>query len=262
MNEITVKSNIGSLEYNFDKLNNEVENYLEKYKGLVITQDQISDSKKIRAELNKNKKDLNARKIAIKKEFIAPYTEFETKVKEVIKKIDTVSSEIDAQIKEFEQLEKDKKLLEIKKYFDEFEVGYIDFNLIFDEKWLNKTVKKLVWQKAMLDKVQEVKNNLAIIEDSGDSRVLEPIYLKTLDLSKALEEFRSIKAQEKVIDKNKTSIAIDTGKMEIDDETGEALEVEEVYLERVFKVVTTRKKLNKLADFMKKEEVFFEKVGE
>lgn len=260
MNEITVKSNIGSLEYNFDKLNQEVDDYLKTYQGLVITQDQLPDSKKLRAELNKNKKELNARKIAIKKEFIAPYSEFESKVKEVINKIDNVSSAIDEQIKAFEQEEKDNKYIEIKEYFKGFGISYINFDLIYNEKWLNKSVKTKDWQKAIMDKVQEVKLNLAIIDDHADAETLKPIFLKTLDLNQAYNELNSIKEQKKVLLENETSIALDTGKATVNEETGEIEEAEEEYLIREFRVTGTIKQLTKLSIYMKENNITFERT--
>ena len=259
MKELVVQSQVGTLNYNLEQLEQEVQSYLKIYKGLVITPDQVKDSKKIRAELNKSKKELNARKIAVKKEFMAPYTEFETQVKNIMKQIDEVSSEIDTQIKNFEQKEKDYKKQAIFDYFEMFGIDYIDFNLIFKEKWLNKSVKTFDWQKEMTSAVDRVKTNLKLIDNRPDADLLKPLYLKSLDLDLALSELEEIQAKQKVILEQETNIALDTGKAEFDPLTGEVVETEEEYLTRSFKVVGTIKQLNELTYFMKENNIYFER---
>lgn len=260
MNEIKVISNVGSLTYDFQQLNNEVEVYLEKYQGLVFTDEEIPDAKKIRAELNKVKKDLNARKITVKKEFIAPYTQFEIQVKDIISKVDNVSNEIDLQVKDCEQRSKDEKQNEIEEYFNGFEINYITFNQIFDTQWLNKGCKTIDWQKEIMFIINTIKTNMTIIEGHADKGLLQPIYLKTLNLQAALLEVKEIKDKQSIVLSNEDAISLDTGKTEVDADTGEIVEVEDDYLVREFKVACTRKKLNKLVDFMRTEEIFFEKI--
>ena len=77
---LTVKQ-IGIITANFDEYNKWLDAGLKKYQGIVVTEDQIPECKKMRAELNKVEKAINARKVEVKKEFMKPYTEFEEQTK-------------------------------------------------------------------------------------------------------------------------------------------------------------------------------------
>ena len=186
MNEITIISKVGSLTYNFDKLKQDVESNLKKYKNLIITEEDIPDSKRIRAELNSNKKELNDRKIEIKKEFMLPYTEFENQVKNVIKSIDEVSNDIDEQIKAFEKLEKDKKLERIKDYTHEIGLDIIDFNLLYIPQWLNKNINDTQWKSDLNEKLNAINMDLEVLDLEGEE--IKALYLKSLNLDQAYKE--------------------------------------------------------------------------
>jgi hypothetical protein len=225
MNEINVKQNLGTLEFNFKELDKQIEEYVNKYKDLVINEEQVKSSKKIRADLNSTAKELNDKKIKVKKEFLEPYTKFESKVKQIILKITNVSDNINNQIKKYEQETKDNKQKEIKDYFiQEVDRKYINFDLIMDTKWLNASVSITQWKQEMENKVAEVDVNLKVI--GQEKNILRAIYLKTLNLTQAYAEYEALQAEQKKLEDSETDVSVNTKETVIDEETGELVEAE------------------------------------
>ena len=90
--EVRIEQKVGVLNWNFAELNRAVEDGLKKYKNLVITEEQIDDARKMRADLNNVKKLLDRRRIDAGKEFCQPYEDFKGQVKTVTSKIDEKST--------------------------------------------------------------------------------------------------------------------------------------------------------------------------
>ncbi|MGA3439983.1 DUF1351 domain-containing protein, partial [Lactiplantibacillus plantarum] len=69
--------------------------YVSRYSNLVITEDNVTDSKQVRAKLNKLKKALDDRRKEIKRNYNQPLREFETEVKKLEASIDMIIDPID-----------------------------------------------------------------------------------------------------------------------------------------------------------------------
>ena len=127
-------------------MKNELSEIAKNYEGIVVGEDDVSLAKQDLARLRKLRTEIEDKRKQIKKEWNTPYLDFENKVKEALTIIDTPISEIDRQVKCFEQKEKEKKLDKIKAIYDENvpdEIKpYLSFEATFNERWLNKSVKK------------------------------------------------------------------------------------------------------------------------
>lgn len=66
---------------NLEGLQASIVQYVSRYSNLVITEDNVTDSKQVRAKLNKLKKALDDRRKEIKRNYNQPLREFETEVK-------------------------------------------------------------------------------------------------------------------------------------------------------------------------------------
>lgn len=129
-----------SIEWNHEEIKREVAERVRYYKNLAYTDDQIADAKKDRATLNKFVQELEATRKAVKKQCLAPYEDFEKKIKEIVQIVNEPIQLIDQQIKAADQLEKDEKKKAIEKLF--VAIGFQPFvtlDMIWDEKWLNKS---------------------------------------------------------------------------------------------------------------------------
>jgi gas vesicle protein len=113
MEELTVqiqKPIIPPLVWNKEAVEAYVNEALEKYVGIVYTDDMIDDAKKDRAKLNALEKQLAKAFTATKDVYLGPLTELETVTKDLRQKIKKTSGEIDTQVKSYEDaLKQDKK---------------------------------------------------------------------------------------------------------------------------------------------------------
>lgn len=130
------------IKFNYEELKTNLIVSLEKYKNLVYTDENIKEAKADRALLNKVSTAINDEKKRIKNILLEPYADFEEKCKELMGMVNEVSTGIDTQVKVFEQKQKDEKLKEIMNYWIENVGEYndlIDFDLVFEERWLNSS---------------------------------------------------------------------------------------------------------------------------
>lgn len=133
---------------NFDELEKEITTNLKKYESLVLTDENKSEIKDIKAKLNKLVKAIDRERIDKTKEYNEPLQKFIEQCNTLKSKVLEVSNTFDKQLKEAEEKEKQAKLEEVIKYFDENVGEYkelIDFDKIFNEQWFNKgyTMKKI-----------------------------------------------------------------------------------------------------------------------
>ena len=154
---------------------------LEKYKGLVVTEDEITKAKATRASLNKVAKMIDERRKELKKEFLKPYEAVEAQTKELVSMINEVNSTIDEQIKEFERQEKFKKTQEISTLWNSFEYEKVKFSQIFRDEWLNKTYSMKKIEEDMKAFIETVESGLKTIDSLiKDVNVAETIKAKYL----------------------------------------------------------------------------------
>lgn len=126
---------------NKEILDNAIQNVVEKYKDLVVTEETFAAGKKSRAELNRIKKSLDDRRKEIKKEFSEPLKVFETDIKKYLMTIDSTMTQIDSGIKFFEDKQRKQKLDEVNEMIVEMAPNYgVEITDIeIDPTWLNKT---------------------------------------------------------------------------------------------------------------------------
>lgn len=170
MFDVVVKSQVGTIDFNLDELKAELAEQTEIYKNLIVTKENLPESKKDLANLRKVRTELDNRKKEVKKAFIEPYTQFENEVKELFKIIDEPIGHIDSMVKEFEKERKEEKLSHCREVFTEA-VGdmaeYIPFERLFNDKWLNATAKDKDIVDAVQAEIIRVNNDLLAIKALG-----------------------------------------------------------------------------------------------
>lgn len=157
------------IKFNYDELKKELSEQLEKYKNVVYTEENIKEAKTDRALLNKVSAAINDEKKRIKNLLLEPYAEFETKCKELMAMVDEVSSDIDEQVKNFEKMQSDEKMQQILNYWIENAGEYqelIDVDLIFNERWLNKTYSMNKIETDIKHILEKTKMDLATIDST------------------------------------------------------------------------------------------------
>ena len=103
------------------------------------------------------------------------------------------------------------------------------FERIFDSRYLNQTYKLATAQKEIVDKIDTVKTDLETI-DSLDSKYklnAKDVYIKTLDLSKALAENKRLADLEEKLEADKRRKAEEEAERKRQEEIRKQKEAEE-----------------------------------
>lgn len=196
------------IQWNKEELEAAVRAKIAGYENVVYTEENIKAAKNDRAELNKLIKAIEERRKQVKNIINEPYAVFEAELKEITALINEPVALIDQQVKAFEEKQKEEKKAAIKATYDE-NIGdlaeVLPFEKIFDSRYLNQTYKLATAQKEIVDKIDTVKTDLETI-DSLDSKYklnAKDVYIKTLDLSKALAENKRLADLEEKLEADK-----------------------------------------------------------
>ena len=187
----------GKVAINYEQLKEELKANLEKYKGFQVTEENMAESKRIRAKLNNLAKAIDDRKREIKRQYLEPYIVFEAQAKELIGIINEVNSEIDNGIKSNETAEKEAKKQAIFELWREFDFKLISLSDIWEEQWLNKGCPLGVVKVSIENKIKEVKANIELLKtlfpnEEDLSNVTVKYLTNHLDFKGAIDSFNKV----------------------------------------------------------------------
>ncbi len=255
---------------NKEELKKELAANLEKY-NKVLTEETVKEGSSDRAKLNKLIDAIETKRKEIKNSCLEPYNNIEKDFKELTSLIGSVRDNLDKQIKSFEQKKKDEKLEFIVKYFSEkvsIYQGLIDFDLIFNERWLNVTYElEKVYQD--IDHIFAKTNNdlltiNAMVKDEKLNEQVTDYYFKHINLPTCLgdslkeadriqkinEQMKHLKEPKAIITEKKedpNKVICKTIQQEVDD-----IETEKQY---EFSVLLTDSKKVLLRTFLKENKI-------
>ena len=196
------------IKWNKEELEAAVRYKIAAYQNVVYTEDNMKQAKADRAELNKLTKAIEERRKMVKKIINEPYDVFEAELKEILALIQEPVGIIDRQVKVFEDQQKEEKKKSIQESYDEV-IGdlaeVLPFERVFDSQYLNQTYKLATAQAEVKAKVEKVRTDLETI-DSLESKYklnAKDVYIKTLDLSKALAENKRLSDLEEKLEAEK-----------------------------------------------------------
>ena len=163
---------------------------MKEYKGLVFTEETISEGKKDRANLNKLRGAIDDERKCVKKLCMEPCNRFEKEVKEVLALVDEQINAIDVQIKEVEQIKREEKRKAVQELFES--IGFQKFvtlEMIWDEKWLNASVTLSKVENQMKETMYRIGEEVGTISrlPEFNFEAME-VYKKTLDLTQAIKK--------------------------------------------------------------------------
>lgn len=192
------------IQSNFDETRKWLESALAPYTAMVVSEDAIADAKKKRAEINRVKSALDEKRKSVKRQWVQPYLTWEKQVNELISLCDDASKNIDDQVKSFENDVKEQKKAELEKFFNENATAadvdfYINFEMCFNPKWLNSTVK-IETAKDEIDKyIEETVDDLKTIADleSEYNEELFTTYKETHDIKRVLARNKALAEMKK-----------------------------------------------------------------
>lgn len=197
--EMRVIQEVGTINWDYDNIKNELEKIVENYKGLIYTEETIKTAKKNRAELNKLKKEIQLKQKQCKETCLSPYKGLEPSIKELINIVEKQKEEIDNCVKAFEEKIKERKRSDIKKYYNmEAEIlGELAeklYSKIYDLKWENATVGAKKYQEEIVIAINNIRKDLKEVEElkSIFQKELVEVYCENLSLTDVLKKNREL----------------------------------------------------------------------
>lgn len=181
---------VPEIKWNNEELKVAIAEKMKEYKGLVFTEETISEGKKDRANLNKLRGAIDDERKRVKKLCMEPCNRFEKEVKEVLALVDEQISAIDIQIKEVEQIKREEKRKAVQELFES--IGFQKFvtlEMIWDEKWLNASVALSKVENQMKETMYRIGEEVGTISRLPEfSFEAMEVYKKTLDLTQAIKK--------------------------------------------------------------------------
>lgn len=179
-----------AIAFNYEEIKQGLTEKVSYYETIVYTDEQISEAKKDKANLNKLKNAMNDERKRIQKEYMQPFNVFKEKIDELIEIVDKPVKMIDRQVKAYEDKEKQDKLEAIKELFNS--IGFQPFvklEMIMDEKWLNKSESMKKIEEQMQNEMYRIGNEIITLSNLPEfSFEATEVYKTTLDINKAINE--------------------------------------------------------------------------
>jgi len=237
MNEIT----LNSIDFNFEKLKADVETAVQQYVDFKVTSGTVSDAKKALADIRKMRTSFSDSRIATKAPLVKAAKDFDDRCKLIDAVFEEQINRLDRGVKEYEDLEKSAKTLEIEMFFDTLS-SPVELIKIWSTSWLNSSVSEKQWKTELTEKVQDIKEKLSLIPmlNIDDTRLLTNLYLESLDLTKAQEQYSKL-----VVDVSEQNIII------------EEVKQDEPMISTQIELFATQKQIDMVFRFMREHKITF-----
>ena len=180
---------IKEIRWNYDDLKAAIAAKVEDYKGLTYTDEQMTEAKKDRAELNRFRSALDAKRKEIKKRCLAPYEAFEVQMKELTHLVDEPIGMIDSQLAEYDNRLRAEKETQIEALFEDMQFQpFVTLDRIKDPRWLNRSYKLSQVEQDLRDRKEQISNDVYLINRLPESKAALVIYEQTLNIRAAQAE--------------------------------------------------------------------------
>ena len=182
------------INFNFDDVKRALQEYSEKYKDLVVTEENEKEMVNVKNELGRLEKEIDKYRLDNKKVMEKPIKEFEAKCKDLIEILKNVSDPIREQLNLFEENRKKQKEEEVKLLIEDVinKYGLEDkyaAQLIINSKYLNKgqkendTIKDLEQRAELLKNSQDQEKQLQKIKEERIDFIQKTIEKKNKELN-------------------------------------------------------------------------------
>lgn len=185
---VVVGTKLGSIEFDFEALKKSVEEVSTSYKGIIVTEDTIVNSKKDVAYLRKLKDQLDDKRKQVKNTYLEPLTEFEKKIKEATALIDAPILELTTQMDEYEAQRKATKKADIEKLYKSLVDDmseYVPLNKVYISKWENKTVTLKTIEDELVSAIESARMAVETIKNMNSDAIDKALNSYKQDLSLA-----------------------------------------------------------------------------
>lgn len=214
----------GTIVSNLKEVESQLEEFLSSYRGIIVTEDTLLQSKKDLSEIRKKKDAIDTARKELKKQWMAPFEEFEGKCKKLLELCDKTIDEINSQVKTFENQKKAEKRKLVEEIYENTIGEYREFlplEAIFDDKWLNVSTKQRDIEFDISEKKTRVMSDINVIKtlkSEIESDILDVYKKSGNSLTTAIE-----RNQQYIQDKEKIQAMANP---EIDSESAARREIE------------------------------------
>lgn len=205
----------GSIEFKgFDQMKESAMKLAEHVKEVQVTEENVKESKKLLANINKELGNIDKRRIEAKKELLQPYENLDSQVKEINKVIGEASNIVKGQVTELAQAERDEKEAKILEVFNKRIKNYnfkdmFTFDDFLKPAHLNKSMSMNKVEEEMVQWLTAIDNDIQVIKglSNGDEVLTE--YRETKDISVAMnivnKRQEQLKRSQEAIEKSKSN---------------------------------------------------------
>lgn len=204
---LEVRAQEGKVYTNASDLLPAIQEKLKAY-DYIVDENNYKQAKADRTSLNNLVKIVSDKRKQVENEAFSQWLQDKKDIMAVEKTIKAASDKLGAGINDVDNAEKELKRNQIKELWSNMTNDKYPFDLVFEERYLNKTVKNKEIEESLNNKFLKAEEQLSFIQASlpGDELQAEQViqlFCNTLDLSKATERINEIKAvkaklQEKV----------------------------------------------------------------
>lgn len=240
--------------------------------SLVVTEDNLKDIKKVRAELNKEFKDYESLRKTIKNKIMEKYTDFENRYNTLIgNAFKNAEDCLRGKINEGEYKIISQKEKELRIYFDEYLASInlkdmVKFEQLNIKVGLSTSDKKL--REEVKSKLDNIAKDIKLIELEEYSNDIMLEYLKDFDFVRAKTEVMVMivgkkKLEEELERRKKQEEQDKIIEQKVDDEIIIPVEIVEKPVENLttrFQVTGTKEQLVALKQYMIQNDLKFESI--
>lgn len=194
---LEVRAQNGKVYTNASDLLPAIQEGLKAY-DYVVDENNYKQAKTDRASLNNLVKVVSDKRKQVENDVFAQWLQDKKDIMAVEKTIKAASDKLGNGINEVDNAEKELKRNQIKELWTNMTNDKYPFDLVFEERYLNKTVKNKEIEESLNNKFLKAEEQLSFIEASLPEDELQAeqviqLFCKTLDLSKATERINEIK---------------------------------------------------------------------
>ena len=194
---LEVRAQNGKVYTNASDLLPAIQEGLKAY-DYVVDENNYKQAKTDRASLNNLVKVVSDKRKQVENDVFAQWLQDKKDIMQVEKTIKEASDKLGAGINDIDNAEKELKKNQIKELWESMTNNKYPFELVFEERYLNKSVKPKEIEESLNNKFLKAEEQLSFIEASLPEDELQAeqviqLFCKTLDLSKATERINEIK---------------------------------------------------------------------
>lgn len=194
---LEVSAKDGKVYTNASDLLPDIQNGLKHY-DYVVDENNYKQAKSDRTALNNLVKIVSDKRKQVENDVFAQWLQDKKDIMQVEKTIKAASDKLGDGINQVDKAEKELKKNQIKELWQNMTNNKYPFELVFEERYLNKSVKPKEIEESLNNKFLKAEEQLSFIEASLPDDELQAeqviqLFCKTLDLSKATERINEIK---------------------------------------------------------------------